>query len=183
MRCVLALAGLVLAAACTPQQGARPSAPGGSGQGALEAQAARLPAELAGFTRGNAVWHEPERPGLGVTVDYAGPARAAVATVSLYDRAEELDAAVAEVIQLAGTRTAQTIAERERSTLPVPGGEPLQCARLEGSYGRQEVRTLLCLGAAAGRLVKVQVTAPLRPVVPVDPLPFVEGVTQAARGA
>uniref|UniRef100_UPI0022EA671A hypothetical protein n=1 Tax=Falsiroseomonas oryzae TaxID=2766473 RepID=UPI0022EA671A len=161
----------------------------------LEAAAARLPASVAGFTRGSAVWHERERPGLGVTVDYAGPARAAVATVSLYDRgagpvaerdprvAQEFTNAVSEVVALAGTRTSQTIAERERSQLPVPGGAPLDCARLEGTYGRQEVRTLVCLGAAAGRFVKVQVTSPLRQVRPVDPLPFVVEVTQRARGA
>ena len=60
---------------------------------------------------------------------------------------------------------------------------PLSCARLEGTYGRQPVNTLVCLGSAAGRYIKVQVTSPARQVRPVDPMPFVVQVTQAARGA
>jgi hypothetical protein len=199
MRIPASLALLALAAACAPEgEGARSSAAGASRAAIpLEAAAARLPPTLAGFTRGNATWHERERAGLGVTVDYAGPARAAVATVSLYDRAQgavaeaagdgrvaqEFTGAVAEVVALAGTRTSQQIAERERAELPVPGGAPLSCARLDGTYGRQEVRTLVCVGAAAGRFLKVQVTSPARQVRPVDPLPFVVEVAQAARGA
>jgi hypothetical protein len=188
----------LLAAGCAAEQGGGRSAPTASGAvPPLEAAAARLPAAAAGFTRGSAVWHERERPGLGVSVEYAGPARAAVATVSLYDRAgdpvaetpgnprlaREFSDAVAEVVALAGTRTSQQMAESARAELPVPGGAPLSCARLDGTYGRQEVRTLICLGAAAGRFLKVQVTSPARPVAPVDPLPFVVEIAQAARGA
>ncbi|WP_372618851.1 hypothetical protein [Falsiroseomonas sp.] len=193
----LALAGLALAAACAPQQAGRPSAAGGPAPGGLEAQAARLPAEVAGFTRGNTVWHEPERPGFGVTVDYAAPARAAVATVNLYDRGQgavagapgdprlssEFEIVIADVLALAGTRTQQRLAEQERSEAPVPGGAPLTCSRLEGTYGRQQMTELVCLGAAAGRFLRVQVTAPLRPVRPVDPLLFAVEIAQAARGA
>jgi hypothetical protein len=183
-------------AACGPEEAARRAAVTGSGgQPTLEAAAARLPTSAASFARGNAVWHERERAGLGVSVEYAAPSRAAVATVSLYDRAQpplvagdprlaaEFSSAVSEVVAMAGTRTSQMIAERERSELAVPGGAPLSCARLEGTYGRQEVRTLVCLGAAAGRFLKVQVTSPARQVRPVDPLPFVVQIAQAARGA
>jgi hypothetical protein len=174
------------------------AAGGGAGIGgrpSLEAAAARLPASVAGFARGDAVWHERERPGHGVAVDYAGPARAAVATVSLYDRGQgsvserdariagEFDSAVADVLAQAGARTSSSLAERGRSQMAVPGGAPLDCARLEGTYGRQPVGTLVCVGAAAGRFIKVQVTAPSRQVRPVDPGPFVVGVAQAARGA
>lgn len=189
---------LLLAAACAPQEGPPGLAAGpAAAPASLEAAAARLPASAAEFTRGNATWHERERPGLGVTVDYAGPARAAVATVSLYDRnegrvsggpaeprlAREFSLAVREVVALAGTRTSQQLAERERREVAVPGGAPLACSWFDGTYGRQEVRTLLCLGAAAGRFIKFQVTAPARPVRPVDPVPFVVEVTRAARGA
>jgi len=193
MRRVLALATLAVLTGCGTEEQARRA--GAAAPPTLEAAAARLPAEVAGFTRGNTVWHERERPGLGASVDYAGPGRAAVATVSLYDRgqpavaagdprlATEFTSAVSEVVALAGTRTSQQLAESGRSELPVPGGEPLSCARLDGTYGRQQVRTLVCLGAAAGRFLKVQVTAPARPVRPVDPLPFVVAIAQAARGA
>lgn len=187
MRAPLALLALAGLAAC--------ALPDAGSQAALDAAAARLPAEVAGFTRGSTVWHERERPGTGFSVEYAGPSRAAVATVSLYDRgqpavaaqdarlAAEFSNAVAEVVAVAGTRTSQQIAERDRSSVAVPGGSPLSCARLEGTYGRQPVNTLVCLGSAAGRYIKVQVTSPARQVRPVDPMPFVVQVTQAARGA
>ena len=91
-------------------------------------------------------------------------------------------AAVQELLTLAEGRTSQDLAERERSLLPVPGQAPLQCAQLQGSYGRQPVQTLLCMGTASGRFLKVQVTAPSRQVRPVDPLPFVVEIARAARG-
>lgn len=157
----------------------------------LEAAVARLPAEVAGFTRGDLSWYERERPGFGVGADYAGPARAAVATVSLYDRgrpvdgatlADELSVAVGEVIAASQSRTSQVLTERERTDVPVSDGTSLRCARLAGTYGRQPVNTLVCLGPAAGRFLKVQVTMPARPVTPVDPVPFVQGIAEAMRG-
>ena len=152
MRGVLALAALAALAGCGTEEQARRAA--GAAPPTLEAAAARLPAEVAGFTRGNTVWHERERPGLGASVDYAGPARAAVATVSLYDRgqpavsagdprlAAEFTSAVAEVVALAGTRTSQQLAESGRSELPVPGGEPLSCARLDGRRPHRSPRPM-----------------------------------------
>lgn len=191
------LLALLLPVACAPPQAGREGGPPAASAGwpTLEAAATRLPAEAVAFTRGRSLWLERDQPGHGVAVEYAGPARAAVATVSLYDRgqgpvadsdarlASEFSAAIAEVVAMAGTRTSQQIAERGRSEVPVPGGAPLSCARLEGTYGRQEVRTLVCLGSAAGRFLKVQVTSPARPVRPVDPVPFVVEIAQAARRA
>jgi hypothetical protein len=177
------------------------AAPPGSGSAtrevrpSLEAIAGRLPVVVADFDRGDTVWHEQTRPGLGVTIDYAGPGRSAVATVSVYDRGQaaipadigsvalqqEFALAMREVLDLAEDRTSQNLAERERTRLEIPGQAPLQCATLQGTYGRQPVQTLLCLGTASGRYLKVQVTAPTRQVRPVDPLPFVVGITRAAR--
>jgi hypothetical protein len=194
MRRLIVVLALALPVACGPQEGGRFAGSTG-GAPTLEVAAARLPAQVAGFTRGGAIWLERERPGQGVAVEYAGPSRAAVATVSLYDReqgpvadrdprlAAEFSAALAEVVAVAGTRTSQQIAERGRSEIAIPGGAPMSCARLEGSYGRQAVRTLVCVGSAAGRFLKVQVTSPAQPVRPVDPEPFVVAITQAARGA
>lgn len=190
MRGLVALGAVALLAGCAPGGGGF-----GGGTPTLEAAAARLPAEVAGFTRGSAVWHERERPGQGVSVEYAAGGRAAVATVSLYDRVQpavaaddprlgaEFSSAVAEVVALAGTRTSQQMAESARAAVPIPGGAPISCARLDGTYGRQPVQTLVCLGAAAGRFLKIQVTSPQRQVRPVDPMPFVVGITEAARGA
>lgn len=195
-RLVLLLGALALPVACAPQEGARraaqTSAPGGM---TLEAAAERLPSETVGFARGATFWLEAERPGQGAAVEYAGPSRAAVATVSLYDRGQgpvsdrdprlagEFSKVLAEALALAGTRTSQRLAERGRVALDAPGGAPLSCARLEGTYGRQHVRTLVCLGAAAGRFLKVQVTTPQRQVVAVDAEAFVIAIAQAARGA
>jgi len=190
MRMVLGAGVMLLLAGCAPQGGSF-----GGVQPTLEAAVARLPAEVVGFTRGSTVWHERDRPGTGASVEYAGPGRAAVATVSLYDRSQppvadsdarlgaEFSSAVSEVVALAGTRTSQQIAESGRTTVNVPGGTPLSCARLDGTYGRQPVNTLVCLGAAAGRYLKIQVTSPARQVRPVDPMPFIVEVTQAARRA
>jgi len=190
---------LLLIAACAPQQagpGATASAPAAAGS--LEAAVARLPAQVGDFTRGDTTWLERQRPGDGAMVEFAvTPSRAAVATVSLYDRAQgrvngqaggprvttEFSAAVREVVAIAGTRTSQQLAERERREVAVPGGAPLSCSWFDGTYGRQDFRTLLCLGAAAGHFIKLQVTAPARPVRPVDPMPFVVEATRAVRGA
>jgi hypothetical protein len=194
MRRLLLLGAVALPVACAPQPGGQARF-GGAGHPTLDAAAARLAEQVAGFTRGRTVFLEQDQPGQGVAVEYAGPSRAAVATVSLYDRGQgpvadrdarlpqEFSAAVAEVVAVAGTRTSQQIAESDRSELAVPGGAPLACARLDGTYGRQQVQTLVCLGAAAGRYLKVQVTSPARPVRPVDPLPFIVEIVQAARGA
>jgi len=168
----------------------------GAGRATLQRATERLPAMVAGFTRRDTTWHEPDRAGMGVAVDYDGPARSAVSTVSLYDRGrtripDDLDAeplqaefaaAVDEALAMAGTRTSQRIVERGRSDIDVPGQAPLRCASLQGTYGRQEVQTLVCLGAAAGHFLKVLITSPARQVRPVDPMPFVVGIAQAARG-
>ncbi len=162
----------------------------------LESALERLPEGVAGFTRRDITWHERQRAGMGAAVDYDGPARSAVSTVSVYDRGRaavpddvndpalqaEFSEAVREALALAGTRTSQQLAERDRTDVAVPGQAPMRCARLLGTYGRQEVQTLVCLGGAAGRFLKVLVTSPSRQVRPVDPLPFVVGIAQAARG-
>jgi hypothetical protein len=190
------LAGLVAGCAEGPD-GARPSTGGRPGdRPSLEQAASRLPQSIADFTRGDTLWHERERPGYGVAVDYAGPARSAVSTVSLYDRGEprvpsditsaaiqrEFALAVQDVLAMADQRTSQAITDGERSVLAVPDQAPLQCIDMRGTYGRAEVRTLLCVGEAAGRFLKVQVTTPVRQVRPVDLRPFVVGIAQSARG-
>ena len=199
-RSLLALATLGLLVGCAdesegPATGATAGRTGG-GRPTLQAATERLPSNVAGFTRRDTTWHEPDRAGMGVAVDYDGPARSAVSTVSLYDRGrsripDDLDAeplqaefaaAVSEALALAGTRTSHRIVERGRSDVDVPGQAPMRCASLQGTYGRQEVQTLVCVGAASGRFLKVLITSPARQVRPVDPVPFVVGIAQAARG-
>lgn len=194
---VLGILLVSLMTGCTEGDGGSALSTGGPGdRPSLEEAAGHLPQNLADFTRGEISWHERERPGYGVAVDYAGPARSAVSTVSLYDRGErmvpsdiasaaiqrEFARAVQEALALADRRTSQEMAEGERSVLPIPGQAPLQCAELRGTYGRAQVRTLLCLGEARGRFLKIQVTSPVRQVRPVDSRPFVVGIALAARG-
>lgn len=193
------LALTVSLAGCAQQEGegaASAAAFSPGGRPTLAAAAERLPDAAAGFTRRDTTWHEQTRAGLGVAMDYDGPARSAVSTVSLYDRGvaavpddidspalqAEFTAAVTEAVAMAGTRTSQRIVERDRTDVAVPGQAPMRCATLQGTYGRQEVQTLVCLGPAAGRFLKILVTSPSRQVRPVDPVPFVVGIAQAARG-
>ncbi len=184
---------------CAQQEGEGAGPGAGSSRGGrptLAVVAERLPDTVAGFTRRDTTWHEQTRAGLGVAMDYDGPARSAVSTVSVYDRGNtavpndidapalqaEFTAAVTEAVAMAGTRTSQRIAERDRTDVEVPGQAPMRCATLQGTYGRQEVQTLVCLGPAAGRFLKILVTSPSRQVRPVNPMPFVVGIAQAARG-
>lgn len=161
------------------------------GRPALSSGVQRLPQEAAGFQRGRTVDYERERPGYGVGVDYATSNRAAVATVSLYDRGRssapsssdidaELRLAIQEATEAAAGRSARRMAERGRSTI---GGEAgLRCARLDGTFGRSPVRRLVCVGAAGSRYLRVQVTMPdtASPVADADA--FAAAMLRAARG-
>lgn len=199
-RSTLVLAMLGILTGCAEESGGLASGGvsrmDGAGRPTLQLATERLPPNVAGFTRRDTTWHEPDRAGMGVAVDYDGPARSAVSTVSLYDRGrapvsddvnsaalqEEFAAAVNEALASARTRTSHRIVDQGRRDIDVPGQAPLRCASLQGTYGRQEVHTLVCVGAAAGRFLKVLVTSPARQVRPVDPLPFVVGIARAARG-
>jgi hypothetical protein len=184
-------AALLLLGACAADQAAAPGRATGP-RATLEDAVARLPAEAAEFRRGATAWHERTTPGLGASTDYAGPARAAVATASIYDRGQaaipqalverELEVAEQEALEVAERRTNHRLASRERFVQAVPGGAPLACSRLESTYGRQPVQTVLCVGEAAGRFLKVQVTSPARQVRPAEPIPYIVAVTRAVRG-
>ncbi len=185
------LGALLLLGACAAEQAGVPGRQAGP-RPSLEDAVGRLPAEAAEFRRGATAWHDRTTPGLGASTDYAGPARAAVATASIYDRGQaaisqpaverELELAEQEALQVAERRTNHRLASRERFAQAVPGGAPLACTRLESTYGRQPVQTVVCVGEAAGRFLKVQVTSPARQVRPAEPIPFIVAVTRAVRG-
>ncbi|HYF09627.1 MAG TPA: hypothetical protein VD970_18560 [Acetobacteraceae bacterium] len=184
-----ALMVLALFAGCAEGEtlpGARPG---------LASQAARLPAEAAGFQRGRVIDYEAQRPGYGVGVDYATPSRAAVATVSLYDRGRgsvssdpnsgdiegELGVAVQEAMEGAGGRSGRRMTESGRVSVPAEGGA-LRCARMEGSFGRSPVRRLVCVGGAGGRFLRVQVTMPESATPVANAEAFAAAMARAARG-
>ncbi|MBR0650709.1 hypothetical protein GXW78_13615 [Roseomonas terrae] len=172
---------LVAAAGCAMMEQAQ--AP------ALRTIAERMPQELAGFVLGETA----ERPGPSLSLDYATPSRSAVGTVLVYDGAgerapadpaapaidRELTAAVAELSEAPQGRTGRRLAERERMTLPDAG---LRCAVMTGAFGRAPVMRQVCVGGAAGRFVKIQVTmADSRPR-PADANAFAVAAIGAVRG-
>jgi hypothetical protein len=189
-RALLLALGLTLAGCAVAPTGPAP-------RPTLEEAVARLPSTAAGLYRGASTVHETANPGLGIGVDYAAPGRGAVATVTLYDRgaaepvpddaeapaiAAEFERAVEEVLAAGAVRRTHRLALAERVTAPVEGGEGLRCAVLRGRYGRDPVVSTLCLGGAAGRFLRVQVTMPDRSPPPADALGFTGAVAAAARG-
>lgn len=179
-RPVLMLAALSVGACAAMEFGERPS---------LDAIAARMPAQLAGFQLGETA----RRPGPALALDYATPNRRAVGSVLVYDApsgsapsdpaAPEIDrevtAAVADVAEAPQGRTGRRLAERERVTLREAG---LRCAILSGAFGRAPVTRHVCVGGADGRFVKVQVTmADTRPP-PADATAFATAALRAVRG-
>jgi hypothetical protein len=155
----------------------------------LDAIAARMPAAIAGFQRGEI----PQRPGEVLTLDYATPNRAAVATVQVYatggrsvpadpaspeiDR--EVTSAVTEVTEAPQGRTGRRLTEVNRFTIADPG---LRCAVMEGAFGRAPVTRHVCVGSAQGRMVKVQVTMATRRPPPADAAAFAADALRAVRG-
>jgi len=173
--------GLLLLASCAAlDESQRPS---------LEVIAARMPADIAGFQRGEI----PPRPGEVLTLDYATPNRAAVATVQVYatggrsvpadpasseiDR--EVTSAVMEVAEAPQGRTGRRLTERNRFTLADPG---LRCAVMDGAFGRAPVTRHICVGSAQGRIVKVQVTMASSRTPAADATAFAAGALIAVRG-
>ena len=160
----------------------------------------RLPEWVAGFERGATTDFEAQRPGYGSAVEYttppAGnvPARAAVASVLLYDLGQpplansapaavvtpRLDEAVREATELPPGRT---LAETGRRTLVLADGGSMTCADLSGSFGRTAVEQQVCAGTAAGRFLRVHVTMSRRNNEVADADAFTRAVAEALRGA
>ena len=192
---------MALMAAC-----AAPQSPEEQAQAALRARPAlvevlaRLPMEAAGFERGTTTNFEERQPGYGSAVEYTTPARdglparAAVASVMLYDLGQQalpanapaeavtsvLDEAVREATVLPPGRT---LAEIARRNLPLPDGGSMTCADLSGSFGRTAVEQQVCAGTAAGRFLRVHVTMPRRNNGVADADDFTRAIAAAARRA
>ncbi|WP_159999468.1 hypothetical protein [Roseomonas sp. 18066] len=163
---------------------------------------ARLPEQAGGFSRGMTTDMEASAPGQGRAVDYATPARtgvaarAAIASVILYEHGQpvltpatpaavvtgKLEEGVAEATSPAPGRR---MAETARHVLEVPGGAAMQCAVIEGTYGRSAMWQQVCVGVAAGRFLKVFVAVPARQkalLTEMDADAFTRSIAQAARG-
>ncbi|WP_198372055.1 hypothetical protein [Roseomonas rosulenta] len=171
---------LIIGACAALDESQRPS---------LEAIAARMPAEIAGFQRGETL----QRPADVLTLDYATPNRAAVATVLVFGTGgrsvpadpasaeldREVSSAVMEVTEAPQGRTGRRLTERSRVTIADPG---LRCAVMEGAFGRAPVTRHVCVGAAQGRMVKVQVTMATSRTPAADATAFAAETLRAVRG-
>jgi hypothetical protein len=191
---VAMLAGIGLSVVgCAANRPAGPPRPDPAARLSVDTLVARLPAEANGFVRGTVRNHEAQRPGFGQGVEYTTDSRNAVASVDIYDKgqpqadaalqAAELDEAVRDAIATQPSRTGRRMEEQRRAELPVAGGDPLHCVVLGGLFGRMPVLSQICVGAAGGRLIKIQVTMPDRGRVTADVDAFATTVTRAARGA
>lgn len=178
-----ALASLTVLGACTDGDLA-------TGGGGSAAAATRLPQQAAGFVRGGSTDHERENPGFGTSVNYATRNRAAVATVSLYTKGRSSEPSSSDVeaeLRIAVQEASETTvsgrsARRFQAGSPMTVPDSLRCVRLTGTFGRAPVQRLVCVGAAAGRYIRIQVTQPAAGVPGADPSAFATAMVRAARG-
>jgi hypothetical protein len=198
----LGATGLLAGCAAPGQEAAAGAARAARDRPAYDVVLARLPEQAGGFVRGMTTDMEASAPGQGRAVDYATPpsgmvaARAAIASVILYEHGQpvltaatpaavvtgKLEEGLAEATSPAPGRR---MAETARHSLEVPGGAPLQCAVLEGSYGRTPMWQQVCVGIAAGRFLKVFVAVPERQkalLTEMDADAFARAIAQSARG-
>ncbi|MBP0446456.1 hypothetical protein J8J14_16900 [Roseomonas sp. SSH11] len=183
----LALAGGLLAG-CAPTT--TEDAEGPRERPPVEAVLARLPAQAAGFERGQVQDVAPNDAAAGKVVEYTTPRRVAVAFVFLYDLGRprvtaadlpaEVERAVSEATALPADRTGRQLSVVSRSPLPVAGGD-FSCAALEGTFGRNRVERQVCVGVAGGRFMRVQVTMPSRGEPVANAREFTAAIAGAAR--
>lgn len=152
----------------------------------LEAIAARLPDASAGFTRGATV--PVLRPMEGLEVNYATPGRRAAGFVQIV-RPEAGATDAAATAEYARWRSETSTGERPGRRMSIveefqeAAGPGFRCAAMEGSYGRQPVQSLVCVGTRAGNVLRVRVSM-MRDTPPAaDPRAFLRDVARALDGA
>ena len=190
MRPILALALLSLAACAGEGGESRAVAPVAVVSGpALLAQ--RLPSQAASFQRGATA--PIQRPAPGVEVAYATQGRTAAGYVQVMSAEGAMpDGVTAAAVQadfqrwVAETTRGASASRRLRvigeSNQPTSG--PLfRCAEMEGTYGRQPVHGMICVGAAGGQLLRIRVFMPRRDPPSADPRAFIRDITTALRAS
>jgi len=170
--CCLALGGPAVAAP------ARRPAPPPPPQGSAAETIAGLPAELAGWRRGETTDFagRPGGPGLGLAVEYRPAGGAGVATIYAYDRglppqrdgvqapalAAEVATAQRELGGLGPYRGYQLLGIGDGPVLAGRDGRPaLRCdTALLAFLSGPQAEAYLCLGVHRGRFLKLRVTLP-----------------------
>lgn len=157
-----------------------------------ELLAQRLPSQAASFQKGATV--PVRQPFPGVEVAYATPGRTAAGFVqvlrpsgggeSLPDGIEspavqgEYQRSIADAARGAGPHRRLTVIRE----LSQPENNPLfRCAELEGTYGRQPVQSMICVGAAGGQLLRVRASMPRRDPPVADSRAFLRDIIAALR--
>ena len=56
-----------------------------------------------------------------------------------------------------------------------------RCADLEGSYGRQPVQSMICVGAAAGQMIRIRLSMPRRDTPAADTSAFLSAIAASVR--
>lgn len=159
---------------------------------APELLAQRLPSQAASFQKGATVPLRQPLP--GVEVAYATPGRTAAGFVqvlrppgdgaALPDGVDspavqgEYQRSIAEAARGAGPHRRLTVIRE----LDQPENNPLfRCAELEGTYGRQPVQSMICVGAAGGQLLRLRASMPRRDPPLADSRAFLREIVAALR--
>lgn len=159
---------------------------------APELLAQRLPSQAASFQRGATA--PVRQPHQGVEVAYATPGRTAAGFVQVLRPPGGRDAlpdgiespAVQAEYQRSITEAARGAGPHRRLTVirevNHPENNPLfRCAELEGTYGRQPVQSMICVGAAGGQLLRLRVSMPRRDPPLADSRAFLRDMIAALR--
>jgi len=132
---------------------------------------ARLPAEAGGLRRGA----DTPLEGGGREVSYATAGRTAAGFVQLVPAPGEAhERWLAQAAEGGGPH------RRLREVAAFSEGL-LRCAELEGSYGRQAVRSLVCTGHPGATAVHLRVSMPRREPPAADARAFARAVAEALR--
>lgn len=154
-----------------------------------EQLARRLPAEAGGFQRG--ATSPIQQPAAGVEVAYGTPGRSAAGFVQVVVAPGALpDGVSAAAVQAEyerwlgetarGANAHRRLRVASESTQP-PQAPLFRCADMEGTYGRQPVQSVLCVGAAGGQLLRLRVSMPRRDPPVADPRAFIRDISAALR--
>ena len=158
-----AAAGLFLAVLAGCALEAPPPASVGNPQAAAAALAGRLPVNVGNFNRGGTTVMDGETPG-GQEIADSTANRALAGFVQVVPQPEPMtEAGLPEALQrFVYDSTANTPIHRrlrERLSVSLPEAQPvLRCSELEGTYGRQPVESLACVGVFGGQLVRLRVS-------------------------
>ncbi|WP_027283603.1 hypothetical protein [Rubritepida flocculans] len=188
---ILGFLSLGLLSACEAARDAPPVAGPVPRADAPAALAERLPGAAAGFQRGATVPVSQPRP--GTEVNYATEGRRAAAFVQVLrpegpapaDGPQEAE--VQAEFQRWVTESARGQGPARRLSVAAEFQEPpsaplLRCAAMEGTYGRQPVQSLVCVGAAGGQILRIRASMPRHTPPVADPRAFVREIAAALRG-